>query len=67
VVLTLIMMLTFLSAYLLSSRLQKIITEPILKLSKEMKRVSQEKDYSIRAEKESNDEVGPLLMGLTTC
>jgi two-component system, sensor histidine kinase and response regulator len=63
VVLTLIMMLTFLSAYLLSSRLQKIITEPILNLSKEMKRVSQEKDYSIRAEKESNDEVGSLIDG----
>lgn len=62
-VLTLIMIMTLLSSYLLSSRLQKIITDPILHLSKKMKKVSQDKDYSVRAEKKSNDEVGSLIDG----
>ncbi len=62
-VLTLIMMLTFLSAYLVSSRLQKIITDPIFDLSKKMKKISQDKDYSVRARKSSTDEVGSLIDG----
>jgi signal transduction histidine kinase/DNA-binding response OmpR family regulator len=62
-VLTLIMLLTFISAYLVSSRLQKIITDPILDLSKKMKKISQDKDYSIRARKSSSDEVGSLIDG----
>jgi len=62
-VLTLIMIMTFLSAYFLSARLQKVITEPILNLSTKIKKISQEKDYSVRAEKKSNDEVGSLIDG----
>jgi signal transduction histidine kinase len=46
---------------LLSSRLQKIISGPLLKLASVAKVVSEHKDYSIRAVKRSNDEVGHLI------
>jgi signal transduction histidine kinase len=47
--------------YLLSSRLQKIISGPILRLAITAKDVSENKDYSTRAIKHSNDEVGLLI------
>jgi signal transduction histidine kinase len=55
------MLVSMLAAYLLSSRLQRIISEPILSLTQMMKRVSEEKDYSIRAKKKTHDEVGSLI------
>ncbi len=58
-----IMLVSMLAAYLLSSRLQRIISEPILSLTQMMKRVSEEKDYSIRAKKKTHDEVGSLIGG----
>ena len=58
-----IMLVSMLAAYLLSSRLQRIISEPILSLTQMMKRVSEEKDYSIRAKKKTRDEVGSLIGG----
>jgi two-component system sensor histidine kinase/response regulator len=58
-----IMSLTFLIAYFLSSRLQRVITEPIFDLSQKMKIVSDERDYSIRVKKRSNDETGVLIDG----
>jgi signal transduction histidine kinase/DNA-binding response OmpR family regulator len=63
IVITVIMMLTFIIAYILSSGLQQLITRPILALLQKMKIVSEEKNYSIRAKKESNDEVGILIDG----
>ncbi|MBW8002276.1 MAG: PAS domain S-box protein [Planctomycetes bacterium] len=48
-------------AYFVSSRLQKIISRPILGLAKVAKAVSEKKDYSTRAIKQSNDEVGLLI------
>jgi PAS domain S-box-containing protein len=48
-------------AYLLSSKLQKVISTPILSLSKAAKDVSAKKDYSIRVSKQSNDEIGRLV------
>lgn len=48
-------------AYLMSSNLQKIISNPILALTKVAKAVSQENEYSARAVKRSNDEVGELI------
>ncbi len=47
--------------YLLSSRLQKIISGPILKLAVVAKDVSDKKDYSVRAIKHTEDEVGQLI------
>ena len=58
-----IMIMTLIIAYILSSGLQRLITRPILVLLQKMKIVSEEKNYSIRAKKESNDEIGILIDG----
>jgi diguanylate cyclase (GGDEF)-like protein/PAS domain S-box-containing protein len=46
---------------LVVARLQHTITGPIARLSNVARRVSTEKDYSIRAEKTGNDETGVLI------
>jgi len=56
-----VVLLGSLAAYIVSSRLQRIISAPILNLAEVVKLVSQEKDYSVHAAKESNDEVGLLI------
>jgi signal transduction histidine kinase/CheY-like chemotaxis protein len=50
-------------ALLLSSRLQKLISAPILRLADLESRVSREKDFSLRAVKDSDDELGVLIDG----
>jgi len=55
--------LTSLIAYLLSSRLQRLVTEPILHLHDTMNRVSLDNNYRLRARKTSEDEVGTLIDG----
>jgi len=50
-------------ALLLSSRLQELISRPILELLAVETRVSHEKDYSIRAVKGASDELGLLIDG----
>jgi len=56
-----ILFLSSLLAFLMSSQLQNVISRPILSLAKVAKAVSEEKDYSTRAIKHSNDEVGLLI------
>lgn len=51
---------TFLFALQISNSLHRIISDPILYLTKVAKRVSNNKDYSIRAKRQSDDEVGDL-------
>lgn len=51
---------SFFFAFLLSRRLQGTIVNPILQLAEKARIVSDEKDYSVRAEKKSNDELGVL-------
>jgi signal transduction histidine kinase len=46
--------------FLLSAKLQQVISEPILHLARTMRLVSVKKDYSIRVEKQSEDELGLL-------
>ncbi|OGP92952.1 MAG: hypothetical protein A2156_10390 [Deltaproteobacteria bacterium RBG_16_48_10] len=58
-----IVILSSLVAYLLSSRLQVVISRPILHLTQAIKSVSDAKDYSIRGKKESDDELGVLIEG----
>ena len=48
-------------AFLLSSRLQRLISKPILDLAQTTRLVSERKDYSIRAVKQSDDEIGFLI------
>ena len=50
-------------ALLLSSAFQRAISRPILRLLEVEKRVSRDKDYSLRVAKEANDEVGMLIDG----
>jgi signal transduction histidine kinase/CheY-like chemotaxis protein/HPt (histidine-containing phosphotransfer) domain-containing protein len=62
-VITGIMFIALMISYIISSKLQQYITRPILTLLQKMKIVSEEKNYSIRAEKNSNDEIGDLIDG----
>jgi signal transduction histidine kinase/CheY-like chemotaxis protein len=50
-------------ALLLASQLQKLVSRPILHLAEIETRVSKERDYSLRAVKEANDELGLLIDG----
>lgn len=50
-------------AVLISSRLQSIIAAPILGLLDTIRRVSLSSDYSLRAQRSGNDEVGELIDG----
>jgi PAS domain S-box-containing protein len=50
-------------AFGLSSKLQRVISEPILHLAKIARVVSAEKNYVIRAVKHSHDELGVLIEG----
>jgi len=59
----LVMALSIFASYMLSSRFQRVISKPILNLAKTTKVISEEKKYSVRAEKQSNDELGTLIDG----
>jgi PAS domain S-box-containing protein len=50
-------------AFLLSTRLQRLISEPLLELVETARIVAQEKDYSVRAAKHNEDELGQLTDG----
>ncbi|MBI2355262.1 MAG: response regulator [Deltaproteobacteria bacterium] len=63
VVVLVIILVASLVAYLVSSRLQGFISEPILHLEQVMRSVSNDKDYTVRARKESEDELGALIDG----
>jgi signal transduction histidine kinase/DNA-binding response OmpR family regulator len=58
---TLVLVLSLLVTFLVSSRLLRVVTQPIQRLSDVAARVSIQKDYSIRAVVETNDEVGVLV------
>ncbi len=58
-----VMALSSFLAYLLSVKLQKVISEPILHLAQVMKEVSVGRDYSVRVKRESGDEIGALMAG----
>ena len=49
--------------FLISLRLQRIISEPITNLARTARTVSAKKNYSLRANKRANDEIGLLIDG----
>jgi signal transduction histidine kinase len=51
------------AAFVLSSRLQRVISAPLLHLAETAKTVSHQKNYSVRATKHGNDELGQLIDG----
>ncbi len=57
----LVLLASSLVAFLLSSRLQRVISGPILGLARAARTVSTEKNYSVRATKDSEDELGLLV------
>jgi PAS domain S-box-containing protein len=57
-ILGLVLTVSILLTVLLSSRLQRVISEPILSLARTAQVVAAEKDYSVRAEKLEEDEIG---------
>ena len=59
----LIIVVVSLGAYLTAGRLQSPISDPILELAWTTKMVTSSRDYSIRAGKRSQDEVGVLIDG----
>ena len=54
---------SLLVAYGLGSRLQRTITRPVTELVDLMQRISREQDFSMRAVREGNDELGALAGG----
>ena len=64
-IVAIIMLVSSLVAFVLSSKLRRVISEPILHLAETMRIVSAEKDYSIRAKKVdyNEDEIGLLING----
>ncbi len=57
----LVFIASLLIALVLSDRLQRIITDPLLRLSEVARKITTEKNYSLRLQSESKDEVGNLI------
>jgi len=56
-----VMLLAMLVAFVLSSRLQRLVTHPILAIAQIAREVVERRDYSRRVPKLSDDEVGTLV------
>jgi signal transduction histidine kinase/CheY-like chemotaxis protein/HPt (histidine-containing phosphotransfer) domain-containing protein len=56
-------LVTFLLAFLLASRIQRLFSGPVLALVETAKAISERGDYSIRAESRNRDEFGLLVAG----
>lgn len=56
-----VVLMASLAAFVLSAKLQGWISQPILELSKVARAVSVKRDYSLRAVKKGDDEVGLLI------
>lgn len=48
-------------AFVISQRLQRLISQPVLELTDVARSISQNKDYNVRAQKHSEDEIGTLM------
>ena len=59
-VVAIVMLVSLSVAFLLSSRLQRVISAPILQLAHSAQEISASRDYSIRVQKHANDELGTL-------
>jgi signal transduction histidine kinase len=58
-----VFLLSLLAGWALSGRLQRLVSDPILQLAGMARSVALEKNYSVRASKHSNDELGQLVDG----
>jgi signal transduction histidine kinase/CheY-like chemotaxis protein len=62
-IVTIVLMVSSLVALVLTARLQGLISAPLLRLATIQSRVSRDKDFSLRAVKETSDELGTLIDG----
>lgn len=62
-----VLMAALLLSLLLSSRLQRLVSDPFLQLTQVAHVVTQQKDFSVRAPKSTDDEVGQLIDAFTKC
>jgi PAS domain S-box-containing protein len=58
-----VFVISLMAALGISSRLQRVLSNPILRLAKMARSVAVDKNYSVRATKTSNDELGLLIEG----
>jgi signal transduction histidine kinase len=61
-----VMLATVLIAYLLSNRLQRLISQPLLSLAGAADRVTEQKDFSVRVTPASEDEIGKLAIAFNS-
>ena len=61
VILLLVLGVSFLASFVIASRLQSLIAQPVLELAETAKIVSERGDYSVRAKAGNRDEVGLLI------
>src|SRR3981189_3462213 len=66
VILCIFVLISGLFALLVSSRLQRLISNPILHLEDTMRMVSTNRNYEVRAKKSYGDEIGRLIDGFNT-
>ncbi|MDD5761541.1 MAG: response regulator [bacterium] len=59
----LVLLCAFLGAYLLSRRLALVISGPVVDLARTVRFVSKSHDFSVRCEKQGDDETGELIDG----
>jgi signal transduction histidine kinase/CheY-like chemotaxis protein/HPt (histidine-containing phosphotransfer) domain-containing protein len=57
----LVLFISILATYLISARLLRIVSDPIVQLAEVAARVTAEENYSLRASAQSNDESGTLV------
>lgn len=62
-VLIIITLASLLFALLISTQIQKIISEPIKRLSYSVNDITENSDFSVRIKKKGNDEIGELIGG----
>jgi len=58
-----VMLSGLLLVYFLAARLQRVISDPILHLAQVVEAVASDRDYSVRARKHGEDELGTLIDG----
>jgi two-component system, NtrC family, sensor kinase len=66
VIVAIVIVFSLIVALTLSSRLQRVISVPILQLAKTAQKVSEGHDYSMRVNKYANDEIGALYDDFNT-
>ena len=58
-----ILLLAAVVAFVLVQRMQRVISEPVLRLAETARAVSRDRDYARRAERTGDDEIGQLIDG----